>query len=59
MDRSRETENKLVFGVQGKGELGVTVNRYRVLFLVVGNIVNLGYDSCTTLNILKNSDFTL
>lgn len=58
MDRSRETENKLVFGVQGKGELGVTVNRYRVLFLV-GNIVNLGYDSCTTLNILKNSDFTL
>lgn len=56
IDKSVETENGLVLGVEGKGELGVTVNQDRVSFWVDGDIVNLYYnDSCTTLNLLKTS----
>lgn len=47
IDKSVKTENELLLGVEGKGELGVTVNQYRVSFWVDGDTVNLYYTEFT------------
>lgn len=47
-------------GVEGKGELGATFNRYQVSFCVDANTMDLDFgDGSTSLNILKISDCAL
>lgn len=48
-----------MFGVGGKGELGMIVNGYGVSFWVDRNTVNLGFGDSCRVQSLKTSDCTI